>query len=189
MSAEEKPTTNEAEDFTANDQPVDAELADAPPANLASEETIDSTGNSQTPANTSRSYDGSNASSNSITEFFEARPADAVVSGNVAAATIPAYQPPPPLAKSLQNLSANGGAVGALVLGAWCFIGSFITNWSIINGLLGLILGFWGLTSRRQRIAWIGIALCLVGVFLSLADISAMVNEWMNPVDENTIGM
>lgn len=179
MSSEEKPTTNEAEDFTAEIQPVQAELADPHPDDSSAQATVISAASSNNPE--------TNDAANSITEFFESKEPQTVISGNIAAATIATHRAPPPLAKSLQNLSANGGAVGALVLGLWCFVGSFITNWSIVNGFLGLILGFWGLTSRRQTIAWIGIGLCLIGIFLSLADISALVNEWMNPIDENSV--
>ena len=94
---------------------------------------------------------------------------------------------PPPLAASLDNIAANGGAVGALVLGIWSFFGAFITNWSIINGILGVLLGLWGLTSRRRKMALIGILLCLISIFLSLIQVGELVNIYMNPVDENPI--
>lgn len=91
----------------------------------------------------------------------------------------------PPMAANLDNIAANGGAVGALVLGIWSLIGVFITNWSIINSILGLLLGFWGLTSRRRKLAWVGILLCLISIFLSLIQVGELVNTYMNPVDEN----
>jgi len=93
---------------------------------------------------------------------------------------------PPALASNFENLAAKGGAVGALVLGIWCLAGSFITNWSIINGLLGLSMGFWGLTSRHKKMAWIGIVLCLAGIMLSLVQVSEFINIYMNARDENS---
>ena len=84
----------------------------------------------------------------------------------------------------MENMSANGGAVGALVLGVWCLAGSLITNWSIINGLIGLLMGLWGLTSRKRKTALIGICLCLVGIFLSLVQANEIINTFLNAVDE-----
>ena len=91
---------------------------------------------------------------------------------------------PPPIASNFEHMSANGGAVGALVLGVWCVAGSFITNWSMINGFLGLILGLWGLASRKKKTAWIGILLCLIGVFMCLLHVSELVNTYLNADDE-----
>ena len=172
MSSEENPPTNEPAEI----EPAVAELAD--PSSDADEETVVASISDATP---------SDAPSNSLTDFFVGQSPDQQAGLNVAAASVATYRAPPPLAKSLQNLSANGGAVGALVLGIWCFAGSFMTTWSIINGFLGMVLGFWGLSSRRQKTAWVGIALCLVGILLSLADISALVNDWWNPIDENSV--
>jgi hypothetical protein len=94
---------------------------------------------------------------------------------------------PPPISANLDNVSAIGGAVSALGLGVWAMIGAFITNWSIINAVIGLLLGFWGLTSYRRRMAWIGIVLCLISMFLSLIQVSEIVNTYMNPLDENPL--
>ena len=92
--------------------------------------------------------------------------------------------PLPSIAGNLENMSANGGAIGSLVLGLWCVAGSFITNWSMINGVIGLLMGFWGLTSRKQRTAWIGIALCFIGIFMSLVQVNELINTYLNTVDE-----
>ena len=92
---------------------------------------------------------------------------------------------PLPIASNMENMAANGGAIGALVLGIWCVLGSFITNWSIINGVLGLLMGFWGLASRKRRTAWIGIALCVLGILMSLVQVSELINTYLNAVDEN----
>ena len=177
MSPEENPTTNEDDDVIDSppadrspiEEPVEAELA----------EVVDNDSNN--------AQASPHSSDNSVTEFFVSGSPEPVLDGSFAAAGVPKLQAPPPLAKSLQNLSANGGAIGALVLGIWCLAAAFVTNWSIINGLLGLILGFWGLSSRKQMIAWIGIAFCVAGVLLSLANISELVNNWMNVVDENSV--
>ena len=90
----------------------------------------------------------------------------------------------PRVAGNLENMSANGGAIGSLVLGLWCVAGSFITNWSIINGVIGLLMGFWGLTSRKKKTAWIGIAFCVIGIFLSLIQVSELIGEYMQEVEE-----
>jgi hypothetical protein len=92
--------------------------------------------------------------------------------------------PAPLNAGNLENMSANGGAIGSLVLGVWCVIGSFITNWSIINGLLGLLMGLWGLTSRKKRTAWIGIALCVLGILMSLIQVNELIKMYLKVVDE-----
>ena len=91
------------------------------------------------------------------------------------------------MTSNFENLAAKGGAVGALVLGIWCLAGSFITNWSIINGLIGLMMGFWGLTSRNKKMACIGIALCMTGIFLSLVQVSELINVYIDARDENPI--
>ncbi len=107
-----------------------------------------------------------------------------VAAGATGAAMNPRIQLPPPIAKSLDNLSAKGGAVGALVLGIWCIIGSFITNWSILNGILGLLLGIWGLTSAKKTTAWVGIICCLIGMSMSLLQVSDLISTYMNAIEE-----
>jgi hypothetical protein len=83
--------------------------------------------------------------------------------------------PAPPVAAELEGIAANGGAVGAVVLGVWSILGSTLTSWSLINAVLGLAMGLWGLSSKRPRTAWIGIVLSVLGAFLSLA----VVSEWV----------
>ena len=85
---------------------------------------------------------------------------------------------PPPVATELEGIAANGGAVGALVLGIWSILGSLLTYWSLINGIMGLVLGVWGLTSKRPRTAWLGIFLCLIGTFMSMALVSEMIADF-----------
>jgi len=74
-------------------------------------------------------------------------------------------------AQQFQNLAANGGVVGAIVLGVWTIVGSFITPLAAINGFLGLILGFWGMTSRLRQWALFGMLLSAVGILLCIFDI------------------
>jgi len=62
------------------------------------------------------------------------------------------------------NLAARGGAIASIVLGAWSIVGAAITGYSFINALLGLVLGFWGMTSD-VRWPWLGLILSLVGLF------------------------
>ena len=91
----------------------------------------------------------------------------------------------PPVAVDLEGIAANGGAVGAMVLGIWSILGSLLTYWSMINGVMGLVLGVWGLTSKRPKMAMIGIALCIVGCFLSMMSISEIVsNYWKAAQDQ-----
>jgi len=61
------------------------------------------------------------------------------------------------------NLAARGGAIASVVLGTWSIVGASITGYSFINALLGLVLGFWGMTSG-VRWPWLGVALSLVGL-------------------------
>ena len=66
----------------------------------------------------------------------------------------------------LDNHTAVGGANAAVALGIWTLVGALLTQWSFINGLIGMGLGSWGLYSPKFRRAGIGIALCLAGIFL-----------------------
>lgn len=89
------------------------------------------------------------------------------------------YQPPP---SPMANLSAKGGAVGAVVLGVLSFMGSFITSYAILNSFLGLALGLWGLRSNHPRMATIGMAICLISAFLCALDISEWLQDlWVDP--------
>lgn len=89
------------------------------------------------------------------------------------------YQPPP---SQMANLAAKGGAVGAIVLGALSFVGSFITSYAILNSFMGVALGLWGLKSNHRRMALIGILLCLVSAFFCVLDISVWLQGlWFDP--------
>ena len=85
----------------------------------------------------------------------------------------PNYQLP----AGFENLSATGGAVGALVLGIWSILGSLLTPYAAINSILGIMLGFWGITStRRKRLALIGIVLSGIGLAMSLFEVSRIIS-------------
>ena len=74
------------------------------------------------------------------------------------------HQLPP----QFQNVAAKGGAVGALVLGCLAVFGAFVTQWSLFNAVLGLMLGLWGLSSNMSRTAYLGILLCGIGLVLCI---------------------
>jgi hypothetical protein len=50
--------------------------------------------------------------------------------------------------------------------------------------VIGLLMGFWGLTSRKKKTAWVGIALCVFGIFLSLIQVSELIGEYMTEAEE-----
>ena len=192
MSSEEKAPDQNSDGYKSDSdvEPVEAELADSPPLE---EPAVDLGSEKPVEAEIVDSPTGASgeAEKSGITNISDDRGGNAEI-GNVAMATAavsipPIVATPPPLATNLQNLSANGGALGALVLGIWCLLGSFITNWSIINGMLGLLLGTWGLTSRRKRMAWVGIALCTIGILMCLAQFNELVNQWWFQIDESAL--
>ena len=82
--------------------------------------------------------------------------------------------PPSPV----ENLAAKGGAVGAIVLGVLSFTGSFITSYAILNSLMGVLLGLWGLRSNHRRMALVGILMCLISAFFCAVEISAWVQSF-----------
>ena len=93
----------------------------------------------------------------------------------------PNFRLPP----GFENLSATGGAVGALVLGVWSVLGSLLTPYAAINSILGIILGLWGFSSQRKRLAAIGVALCIAGLIMSLFEVSRIVSLFF--AEESTI--
>jgi len=72
----------------------------------------------------------------------------------------------------LKNIKAKGGAVGAVVLGLLAIFGSFLTAWSAVNAVIGFLMGMWGLSSPKRKLAMIGVALCTLGAIFSLVDVS-----------------
>jgi hypothetical protein len=71
----------------------------------------------------------------------------------------------------LENFSARGGAVAAIGLGVYSVIGGWFTPLALINSFLGLVLGMWGLSSKKKRWATIGMAICLLGIGVSIGRI------------------
>lgn len=69
----------------------------------------------------------------------------------------------------MEDYTARGGAVAALALGFITFIGGFFTGFAFLNGILGIGLGIWGLNSTKKRTALIGIGICILGMFVTLA--------------------
>ncbi len=87
---------------------------------------------------------------------------------------IEVFSQPRDMPADFQNLAAVGGSVGAVILGIWSIVGSIITPFSSINGLVGILMGIWGLQSSRKKMAITGIVLCGIGqifCFLQLNDI------------------
>jgi hypothetical protein len=80
------------------------------------------------------------------------------------------------------NFAAVGGAVGSCVLGVWSILGSLITPFSAINGIIGVVLGLWGLRSPRYKLSILGIVLAVIGCFMSVLRIPviAVIEELMN---------
>lgn len=85
---------------------------------------------------------------------------------------------PAPIANELKNISANGGAVGAIVLGTWSILCSLITPFSAINALLALLLGTYGLTSQKKKLAVVGMLLGIIGGAMSLIETNEILNDY-----------
>lgn len=69
----------------------------------------------------------------------------------------------------MEDYMARGGAVAAFVIGIVTILGGLITGFAFLNGILGIGLGIWGLNSTKKRMAIIGIGLCIIGMFVTLA--------------------
>lgn len=59
--------------------------------------------------------------------------------------------------------------MAAFVIGIVTILGGLITGFAFLNGILGIGLGIWGLNSTKKRMAIIGIGLCIIGMFVTLA--------------------
>ena len=88
------------------------------------------------------------------------------------------FTQPSPIAKELSNISANGGAVGAVVLGFWSILCSLITPFSVVNALLALLLGAYGLTSQKRKLAIAGMILGIIGGAMSLIETNEILNDY-----------
>jgi hypothetical protein len=74
-----------------------------------------------------------------------------------------------PIDPKQMALQRRGGAVGGVLLGALTIAGALLTNYSLINGCLGLALSFWGLSSGLNRTAIVGVVLSILGMSLTIA--------------------
>ena len=90
-----------------------------------------------------------------------ADPSEAIPTATEASPDISHELPP-----QFQNVSAKGGAVAAIVLGCLAIFGAFVTQWSLFNAIVGLVLGLWGLRSNLTRTAMLGICVCVIGIVL-----------------------
>ena len=85
------------------------------------------------------------------------------------------------------SVAANGGAVASITLGIWSILGSFFSSLSIINSLLGVCLGMWGLTSRQKKTAVFGILLCLMGIAACMFSLSYYVWDVALPIQDSEL--
>ena len=82
------------------------------------------------------------------------------------------------LSHELHNMAAQGGAVGAVVLGIWAIVSSLITYFAFVNAILAIILGVYGLQSRSRVLAGIGIAMGVIAILLSMMEISESIGSY-----------
>lgn len=73
----------------------------------------------------------------------------------------PAKRVPPTLQ---QAYASNGGAIAALVLGTFGIILAPIRFEGAIVGMVGLVMGIWGLYSKRRGWALFGLILCCLAI-------------------------
>ena len=94
------------------------------------------------------------------------------------------FAKPREMPANFQNLAAVGGAVGALLLGIWSIFGATISPYASINAMIGILMGCWGITSSRKKMAIIGIVLCLIGLGLSVREINGAMSNYIMQVEE-----
>ncbi len=85
------------------------------------------------------------------------------------------------------SVAANGGSIASIVLGVWSILGALFTSLSIVNSLLGVILGLWGLSSRKKGLAVLGIVLCVVGTVACMLNITYLFWEMMALEEEELL--
>lgn len=85
------------------------------------------------------------------------------------------------------SLAANGGAVGAVVLGIWSILGAMFSSISIVNAIMGMVLGLWGLTSPRKSLAILGLALCAMGIAACMSNVTVLFWEMWNVAEEEVL--
>ena len=87
--------------------------------------------------------------------------------------------------KELQNMSAQGGAVGSIILGLWSMICALITYYSFINAILAMVLGLYGLNSSKRSMALMGIIMGFIGLFMSLMEINELLGRFWEEQQSN----
>ena len=80
-----------------------------------------------------------------------------------------AVQPESVWMPGMEDYTARGGAVAAFAIGIVTILGGLITGFAFLNGVIGIGLGVWGLSSTKKKMAMIGIGLCILGMFITLA--------------------
>lgn len=65
---------------------------------------------------------------------------------------------------SVQRLSAKGGAVGSVLLSLFGLAGLMISPYSVVNVLMAILFGLWGLQSPLRLIAKLGLGLAALGL-------------------------
>ena len=90
----------------------------------------------------------------------------------VAELATPAYHSlspvPVPTGFKTDDMTARGAAIGSIVLGILCIVGSFFSLYSNINGILGILMWNYGLLkSNGKGTSYLGLGLCLIGLSLS----------------------
>lgn len=94
------------------------------------------------------------------------------------------FAKPREMPPNIQNLAAVGGAVGALLLGIWSIVGATISPYASINAAVGILMGFWGISSPRKKMAIIGMVLCLIGLGLSVWEVNGVISNYLMQVEE-----
>jgi len=94
------------------------------------------------------------------------------------------FAKPREMPPNIQNLAAVGGAVGALLLGIWSIVGATISPYASINAAVGILMGFWGISSPRKKMAIIGLVLCMIGLGLSVWEVNGVISNYLMQVEE-----
>ncbi len=68
----------------------------------------------------------------------------------------------------LRRQTAVAGAVASVFLGSWSLLFSWLTSLAVINALLGMNFGLWGLRSTRPYLSVAGIVLSVAGFMATL---------------------
>ena len=77
--------------------------------------------------------------------------------------------PAGPVDSKQRKLQTKGGAVAGVLLGTLSIAGAFLTGYSFINAVIGLVLSAWGWGSSANKLAKAGAVLSIIGMILSIA--------------------